>query len=95
MNQGTRIGDQSSQQDVRSRGRQDYAVTSTRCCLVTVADRFHTGPGESKAFSNRRSSDMVSVLYVVQEATCSGLASNSTPNSEQTQFEFTQQPPIV
>ncbi len=33
---------------------------------------------------------MVSVLHGVQKAKCSGTASNSTLNSEQTQFEFTQ-----
>ncbi len=33
---------------------------------------------------------MVSALHGVQEAKCSGTASNRTPNSEQTQFEFTQ-----
>jgi hypothetical protein len=77
---------------VRSRGQQDYAVTSKRCCLVTVANPFNTGPGESKAFSNRHSIDMVSVLHGVQEAKWSGTASNrdSTSNSEQTQFKFTQ-----
>ena len=52
--------------------------------------RFDTGPWESKAFSNRHSSDMVSALHGVQEAKCSGTASNSTPNSEQTQLDFTQ-----
>ncbi len=56
---------------------------------MTVANPFKTGPGESKAYSNRHSSDMVSVLHGVQEAKCSGTAINSTPNSEQTQFEFT------
>ena len=75
---------------MRSRGRQDYAVTSKRSSLVTVADPFNTGPGESKAFSNRHSIDMVSVLHGVREAKCLGTASNSIPNSEQTQFEFTQ-----
>ncbi len=57
---------------------------------MTVADPFNTGPGESKAFSNRHSIDMVSALHGVHEAKCSGTASNRTPNSEQTQFEFTQ-----
>ncbi len=57
---------------------------------MTVADPFHTGPGESNAFSNRHSSDMVSVLHGVQEAKCSGTASSITPNSEQAPFEFTQ-----
>ena len=33
---------------------------------------------------------MVSALHGVQEAKCSGTASNSEPNSEQTQFKFTQ-----
>ena len=33
---------------------------------------------------------MVSVLHGVQEARCSGTAINSKPNSEQTQFKFTQ-----
>jgi hypothetical protein len=93
MNRGTRIRVQSSQQDVRSRGRQDYAVTSKRCCLVTVANLLNTGAGESKAVSNRHSSDMVSVLHGVQEAKCSGTASNSTLNSEQKQFEFTHPTP--
>ncbi len=86
---GTRIGIRSSQQDVLSRGRQDHAVTSKRSSLVTVADPFNTGPGESKAFSNRHSIDMVSALHGVHEAKCSGTASNSIPNSEQTHFEFT------
>ena len=33
---------------------------------------------------------MVSAFHRVQEAKCSGTASNSKPNSEQTRFEFTQ-----
>ncbi len=90
MNRGTRIGVLSSQQDVRSRGWQEYAVTSKRFCLE--ANPFKKGPGEDKTFSNRHSSDMVSVLHGVQEAKCSGTASNSIPNSEQTQFKITQLP---
>ncbi len=55
-----------------------------------MANPFNTGPGESKASSNRHSSDKASVLHGVREAKYSGTVSNSTPNSEQTQFEFTQ-----
>ena len=74
--------------DVRSRGRQDYAVTSKRCSLVTVANPFKTGPWESKAFSNRQR--MVSALCGVDGAKCSDTAHNSMQNSDQARFEFTQ-----
>ena len=73
---------------MRSRGRQDYAVTSKRCSLVAVANPFKTGPWESKAFSIANL--MVSALRGVYEAKCSDTARNSIPNSDQTQFEFTQ-----
>jgi hypothetical protein len=79
---------------VRSRGRHDYAVTSKRCCLVTAAEPFKTGPWESKAFS-------IAILYMVtalcrvHEAKCSGTAHNSATNSEPAQFEFTHRSPAT